>query len=132
MKNDTNIYDIDGNLIRKAGDTHKFTLEEVEKMVDDLTEKVKNNPDKEIYRVYLNNAQKWLFNMYNNMDKDELVKRLSVLQNAINDAKTEQNEAEQQKLQEINEAVEQLKQEYEEKPIVMDEYVPFEEIKTEE
>lgn len=132
MKNDTNIYDIDGNLIRKAGDTHKFTLEEVEKMVDDLTEKVKNNPDKEIYRVYLNNAQKWLFNMYNNMDKDELVKRLSVLQNAINDAKTEQNEAEQQKLQEINDAVEQLKQEYEEKPIVMDEYVPFEEVKTEE
>lgn len=132
MKNDTNIYDIDGNLIRKAGDTHKFTLEEVEKMVDDLTEKVKNNPDKEIYRVYLNNAQKWLFNMYNNMNKDELVKRLSVLQNAINDAKTEQNEAEQQKLQEINEAVEQLKQEYEEKPIVMDEYVPFEEVKTEE
>lgn len=132
MKNDTNIYDIDGNLIRKAGDTHKFTLEEVEKMVDDLTEKVKNNPDKEIYRVYLNNAQKWLFNMYNNMDKDELFKRLSVLQNAINNAKTEQNEAEQQKLQEINEAVEQLKQEYEEKPIVMDEYVPFEEVKTEE
>lgn len=132
MKNDTNIYDIDGNLIRKAGDTHKFTLGEVEKMVDDLTEKVKNNPDKEIYRVYLNNAQKWLFNMYNNMDKDELFKRLSVLQNAINDAKTEQNEAEQQKLQEINEAVEQLKQEYEEKPIVMDEYVPFEEVKTEE
>lgn len=132
MKNDTNIYDIDGNLIRKAGDTHKFTLEEVEKMVDDLTEKVKNNPDKEIYRVYLNNAQKWLFNMYNNMDKDELFKRLSVLQNAINDAKTEQNETEQQKLQEINEAVEQLKQEYEEKPIVMDEYVPFEEVKTEE
>lgn len=132
MKNDTNIYDIDGNLIRKAGDTHKFTLEEVEKMVDDLTEKVKNNPDKEIYRVYLNNAQKWLFNMYNNMDKDELFKRLSVLQNAINDAKTEQNETEQQKLQEINDAVEQLKQEYEEKPIVMDEYVPFEEVKTEE
>lgn len=132
MKNDTNIYDIDGNLIRKAGDTHKFTLEEVEKMVDDLTEKVKNNPDKEIYRVYLNNAQKWLFNMYNNMNKDELVKRLSVLQNAINDAKTEQNEAEQQKLQEINDAVEQLKQECEEKPIVMDEYIPFEEVKTEE
>lgn len=39
MKVDSNIYDIDGNLIRKAGDTHKFTVEEVEKLVDDLTKK---------------------------------------------------------------------------------------------
>lgn len=45
MKNETNIYDIDGNIIRKAGDNHKFTLSEVEKLVDDLTEKVRQNPD---------------------------------------------------------------------------------------
>lgn len=40
MNNYTNIYDIDGNIIRKAGDNHRFTIEEVEKLVDDLTAKV--------------------------------------------------------------------------------------------
>jgi hypothetical protein len=40
MNNYTNIYDIDGNIIRKADDNHRFTIEEVEKLVDDLTAKV--------------------------------------------------------------------------------------------
>lgn len=60
MKNNSNIYDIDGNIIRKAGDNHKFTIEEVEKLVDDLTEKVKQNPDNDVYKVYLNNANRYL------------------------------------------------------------------------
>lgn len=28
MKNNSNIYDIDGELIRSSGDTHKFTVDE--------------------------------------------------------------------------------------------------------
>lgn len=122
MKNYTNIYDIDGNLIRKAGDDHKFTIEEVEKMVDDLTEKVKNNPENKVYKVYLNNAQKWLYNMYNNMSREDLMKRMSILQDSINDAKTAVNEAEKEQLDELNKAVNELKEAY-------DEYVDFEEIK---
>lgn len=149
MNNYTNIYDIDGNIIRKAGDNHKFTIDEVEKMVDDLTEKVKNNPDNDVYKVYLNNAHKWLFNMYNNMNKEDLMKRLDLVKDSINDAKTAAAEAESDKLAEINESIEQLKREYESdmdtevessvsepvetledpKPTVMDEYVDYEEVK---
>ena len=143
MKNETNIYDIDGNIIRKAGDNHRFTIEEVEKLVDDLSEKVKQNPDNEVYKVYLDNAHKWLMYMYNNMSKEDIAKRISALQNNIQDAKNELNEAEQKQLEEINKAMEQLKAEYDadqpdstpilenERPeTVMDEYVePIEEIK---
>lgn len=112
MNNYTNIYDIDGNIIRKAGDNHKFTLEEVEKLVDDLTEKVRQNPDNQVYKVYLNNAQKWLFNMYNNMSTEDLKKRISILQDSIQDAKDNANNAEKQQLDAISEAMEQLKAEY--------------------
>ena len=41
---ESNIYDIDGELIRR-GDQGKFTLEETEELVDKLTKKVQENPD---------------------------------------------------------------------------------------
>ena len=144
MNNYTNIYDVDGNIIRKAGDNHKFTLEEVEKLVDDLTQKVQENPDNQVYRVYLNNAHKWLYNMYNNMSKEDIAKRLSLIQNNIQEAKNELNDAEKQQLDAISEAMEQLKTEYDkndelggeldkevERPVAEstpEEYVEFEEI----
>lgn len=144
MKNETNIYDVDGNIIRKAGDNHKFTIEEVEKLVDDLTKKVQDNPDNQVYKVYLNNAHKWLYNMYNNMSTKEIQERISALQNNIQEAKDDINEAEKQQLDAISEAMEQLKAEYDkenggaldtevERPVAepapMDEYVEFEEVK---
>ena len=116
MNNYTNIYDVDGNIIRKAGDNHKFTLEEVEKLVDDLTEKVRQNPDNQVYKVYLNNAQKWLFNMYNNMSTEDLKKRISLLQNTIQDAKDNANELEQKNLEEVNKIMDEFKAQYDEKP----------------
>ena len=103
MNNYTNIYDIDGNIIRKAGDNHRFTIEEVEKLVDDLTAKVQQNPDNQVYKVYLNNAHKWLYNMYNNMSVEELTKRISTIQDAIQAAKDNATEQEQQNLEELNE-----------------------------
>lgn len=143
MNNYTNIYDIDGNIIRKAGDNHKFTIEEVEKLVDELTEKVQKNPDNQVYKVYLNNAHKWLYNMYNSMSTEDIKARISALQNNIQDAKNDLNEAEKQQLDAISEAMEQLKAEYDaDQPdtpeiledvrpeTIMDEYVePIEEIK---
>lgn len=148
MNNYTNIYDIDGNIIRKAGDNHRFTIEEVEKLVDDLTAKVQQNPDNQVYRVYLNNAHKWLYNMYNNMSVEELTKRISTIQDAIQAAKDNATELEQKNLEELNEAMDEFAEQYnadqpdstpvletdpdgsESRPeIVMDEYVePIEEI----
>lgn len=148
MNNYTNIYDIDGNIIRKAGDNHRFTIEEVEKLVDDLTAKVQQNPDNQVYRVYLNNAHKWLYNMYNNMSVEELTKRISTIQDAIQAAKDNATELEQRNLEDINEAMDKFAEQYnadqpdstpvletdpdgsESRPeTVMDEYVePIEEI----
>ena len=116
MNNYTNIYDIDGNIIRKACYNHRFTLEEVEKLVDDLTEKVRQNPDNQVYKVYLNNAQKWLFKLYNEMKPEDLMKRMSFLQNSVDEAKNAANEAEQAQLEEINKAIEELKNEYDNLP----------------
>ena len=141
MKNETNIYDIDGNIIRKAGDNHKFTLSEVEKLVDDLTEKVRQNPDNQVYKVYLNNAQRWLYNMYNNMSTEDLKSRLTILQDTIKNNAAEEAERERKNLDELNRTIDEFKEQYDnkpdttpvlesnDKPVVMDEYVePIEEI----
>lgn len=147
MSKFSNLYDIDGNIINKSPQ-HTFTLEETEQLVDDLTKKVQENPDNEVYKVYLANAQKWLYKLYNEMDREELMKRMNFITDSIQNAKNEVNEAEQKEIDEINKAVEELKKEYDrlegegtvldseveqpvavDTPVVMDEYVePVEEI----
>ena len=107
-----NIYDIDGNIIRKAGEG-RFTIEETEALVDELTKKVQENPDNEVYKVYLNNAQKWLMHLYDGMSRQDLMNRMSILQNSIQDAKDDATEDEQEMLEKVNEAMETLKKEYE-------------------
>ena len=130
MNKFSNIYDKDGNLIRKVnektGTLDKYTLEEVEQLVDELTQKVKDNPENLEYKTQLNNTQAFLFNMYNNMSKEDLMKRMTVLQNSIEKAKSDVTDKDQAVLKQINEEMDKLKQEYE------DEYVPFEEIKDDE
>ena len=137
MSKFSNLYDIDGNIINKAPQ-HNFTLEETEQLVDDLTKKVQENPDNEVYKVYLANAQKWLYKLYNEMSREDLMKRMNFITDSLQNAKDEVNEAEQAKIEEINKAVEELKDEYEK--VVMepdsnesDEYVePIEEINEDE
>lgn len=126
MSKFSNLYDIDGNIINKAPQ-HTYTLEETEKLVDDLTKKVQENPDNEVYKVYLANAQKWLYKLYNEMSREDLMKRLNLVKDSVQEAKDEINEAKQKELDEINKAVEELKKEY--NKVTMDEYVePIEEI----
>lgn len=108
---ESNIYDIDGELIRR-GDQGAFTLEETEELVDKLTKKVQENPDNQVYKVYLNNAQKWLFKLYNEMKPEDVMKRMTFLQNSVDEAKTAASEAEQKQLEEINNAIENLKKAY--------------------
>lgn len=125
-----NLYDIDGNLISKAP-LEKKTLSEVEQLVDDLAKKVEENPDNEVYKVYLNNANAWLFSMYNNMTPEERIMRINSLQDSIKAAKDKANEAEKEKLDKVGEALEQLKESYEEPSSdEMDEYVQYEELPT--
>ena len=147
MSKFSNLYDIDGNIINKSPQ-HTFTLEETEQLVDDLSKKVQENPDNEVYKVYLANAQKWLYKLYNEMDREELMKRMNFITDSVQNAKNEVNEAEQKEIDEINKAVEELKKEYDrlegegtvldneveqpvavDTPVVMEEYVePIEEV----
>ena len=147
MSKFSNLYDIDGNIINESPQ-HTFTLEETEQLVDDLSKKVQENPDNEVYKVYLANAQKWLYKLYNEMSREELMKRMNFVTDSIQNAKDEVNEAEQKEIDEINKAVEELKKEYDrlegegtvldneveqpvavDTPVVMEEYVePIEEI----
>lgn len=106
-----NLYDYEGNLIEKAPLKRK-TLPEVEELVDQLTKKVQENPENEMYKVYLNNAQKVLFSLYNSMSKEDLMSRMSVLQSSIENAKKEANDAEKEVLDKANEALDELKEEY--------------------
>lgn len=123
MNKFSNIYDIDGELIRR-GDQGPFTLEETEELVDKLTKKVQENPDNEVYKVYLNNAQKWLFKLYNEMSKEDLMKRMTFLTDTVTEAKSKASEAEQKQIEEINKAVEELKKEYDKlEPIKMEEVI---------
>lgn len=128
-----NIYDKDGNLVRKVneqtGMLDNYTLEEVEELVDELTKKVQENPENIEYKTQLNNTQAFLFNMYNHMSKEDLSKRLSVLQNAIDSAKDKANETDKVALDHANEQLETLKNAYETpESAEQDEYVDFEEV----
>lgn len=128
MNKFSNLYDIDGNIINKSPQ-HKYTLEEVEELVDNLTKKVQENPENEVYKVYLNNAQKWLMHMYDNMSREDLMKRMSLVKDSVQKAKDEASEAEQKQIEEINQIMEDFKKQYDNDEIVMDEYVePIEEI----
>lgn len=115
MSKFSNLYDIDGNIINESPQ-HTYTLEETEKLVDDLTKKVEENPDNEVYKVYLNNAQKWLMKLYNEMSREDLMKRMSFITNQLDEAKDKASEVEQKQLDEIAKAMEKLKKEYDNIP----------------
>lgn len=128
MSKFSNIYDIDGNIIHKSGDG-PYTVEQTEKLVDDLTKKVQENPDNKIYKIYLNNAESWLYSLYNKMSRKELMDRMSFIQESINNAKEEATNIEKTQLNDINNAINELKTYYEnESKDINDEYVDFEEV----
>ncbi len=111
MSKFSNLYDIDGNIINKSPQ-HRFTLDETEALVDKLAKQVEENPDNEVYKVYLSNAQKWLFKLYNEMSREDLMKRLDLIKNSVDEAKNNATEAEQEVLEQINKAAEELKMAY--------------------
>ena len=73
-----NLYDKDGNLLKKAPLTD-YTIEETEKLVDDLTEQYKNDPENKDLKLRLDNAAQWLYGLYlryGNPHEKELVERI--------------------------------------------------------
>ena len=119
MKNNSNIYDIDGEILRESGNTEELSLEEAQKRLDsyqkklnELAEKEPNSQKLSVYNTYIKNLQSYIFNYY--LLHPELMQQFS---------KTTQDESQK--------AMEDLKKdvEAEEKETVMDEYTEFEEIK---
>lgn len=109
MKNDTNIYDIDGEILRKAGDNEKMTLEEAENRIKKYKEKLEeldeNDPKAAIYTDYIKNLNGYIIQLYSTTNKQDFIdkinkisqeeqvkKALEDLENDIeNDGKTEGN-----------------------------------------
>ena len=109
MKNNSNIYDIDGKLIRAAGDNHQFSMEEVEQMIDYYAAKVQESPENQAYKAYLNNLYRWLNHMYSKMTKEQIIDRLNTLSKSINVAKSAESEQEAEYLDEVNNVINQFK-----------------------
>lgn len=124
MTNNTNIYDIDGNIIRAAGDTHELTPDEAKAKVEEYQNKLKQLADNEedtvkagVYKTYIVNLQRYILNYY--MAHPEAIPRTSVTE------------------EQIKRAMEDLKAEVikdESGPVSdeMDEYVDFQEVKDEQ
>lgn len=116
-----NLYDIDGNLIRKAP-LKDFTIEETEKLVDDLTQKVKDNPDKAIYKLYLNNTVEYLYYLYNRYGNPHEKDLIDVIKNAANKDISEEEVA-----RALNEVNKELQKTYN-TDTLEDEYVQYSEV----
>lgn len=115
MKNNSNIYDIDGKLIRDIEDTDNISVENAEQLMNEYQDKLKQLSENEkdsfktgVYKTYIQNLQRYILNYYIE-HPEEAQKRIS----------TETQ---------IQKAMEELKSDVE-KETVMDEYVDFEEVK---
>ncbi len=125
MTTNSNTYDIDGELLRSAGDTSDLTIDEAQKRIEqyqkklnELSEKEPNNPKLSIYNTYIKNLQSYIFNQY--ILHPELMPKVEQttqeqIQKAMEDLKAEV---------EAEEAKETVSDE-------TDEYVDFEEVKDE-
>lgn len=86
MKTETNIYDINGEIIRQAGDNHEFTVSEAQerlqhyrKLLD--AEKLAEEPDKkkiDTYNIYINNLANYVAYKMTQLSGDELADLIGV------------------------------------------------------
>lgn len=105
MNNKSNIYDIDGDLIRAIDDTHKFTIEEVQEKIEKYKKKAEEldekDPKLQTYTTYIRNLQSYLFTLYSTMKPEEL------------NAEIERQKAQKDVNEQIEQAINELKKEIE-------------------
>lgn len=135
MNNVTNIYDIDGELIRTAGDNHKMTIDEAkeqlkkyEEKVKELTETDPSNSKIVIYNNYIKNLASYILTLYTKqsatINMPEQSSMTDQIKKAMDDLRDE-FEKEEVKSQD------DMMVEREESSTNMDEYAEFEEVPTE-
>ena len=88
-----NIYDIYGELVSRAP-LENFDIEKTEKLVDDLTQKVKDYPDRTMYKLYLDNAVNYLYYLYNTYGNPHEEQLKEIIKNAANKDISEEEVAE--------------------------------------
>lgn len=87
MNNNSNIYDIDGELIRHIDDTHKWTVEEVKNKIEYYRTKLQDlaEDDKKavIYATYMRNLSNYLFILYSQMPAEQLNAEINAAKKVI-------------------------------------------------
>ena len=135
MNNVTNIYDIDGELIRTAGDNHEMTIDEAkeqlkkyEEKVKELTETDPSNSKIVIYNNYIKNLASYILTLYTKqsatINMPEQSSMTDQIKKAMDDLRDE-FEKEEVKSQD------DMMVEREESSTNMDEYAEFEEVPAE-
>ena len=106
MKNNSNIYDIDGEILRESGNTEELTLEEAQKRIEsyqkklnELAEKEPNSQKLSVYNTYIKNLQSYIFNYYllhpelmkwaNKTTQDEIQKAMDDLKKDVEEEEKE-------------------------------------------
>lgn len=105
MKNNSNIYDIDGELIRAAGDNHKMTIKEAQEKIENYRQKLEKLDEKDpkavIYATYMRNLNQYILTKYATMKPEEL------------EAELNRQKAEKDTKEQVEKAINELKKELE-------------------
>lgn len=108
MTNNTNIYDIDGEIIREAGDNHQWTIEEAKEKMEYYRKKLlevgEDSPNAVKYATYMRNLSQYIMTMYAKMTPEELNAELEWLEQKNKKISTEEQ---------IKKAIEDLKKDLE-------------------
>lgn len=129
MTNNSNIYDIDGEIIRKADDNHQWSIEEVKNKIEYYRNKLKDlaEDDKKaiIYTTYMRNLSNYLLVLYSKMTPEQLNSEIELAKSSTTDEqiKKAMEELQSETSEELQKDVEI--DENESKETVMDEYVDF-------
>lgn len=135
MNNVTNIYDIDGELIRTAGDNHEMTIDEAkeqlkkyEEKVKELTETDPNNSKIVIYNNYIKNLASYILTLYAKQSAAINIPEQSSMTDQIKKAMDDlRDEFEKEEVK----SQDDMMVEREESSTNMDEYTEFEEVPAE-
>lgn len=146
MKNNSNIYDIDGKLIRAAGNNSQMTVKEAQEKIEYYRKKLEevgeNDKKAPIYATYMRNLTSYILQQYSRMTKQELQEEIDKqnvdkstkeqIEKAIKELKDEVEGGDAETVSGddesgvddtvVEQAVEQPS------PTIMDEYVQFEEL----
>jgi hypothetical protein len=116
MKNNSNIYDIDGELIRAISDTHEMTIEEAQERAEYYRKKLEeigdSDPKAVVYSTYIRNLSMYIFNLYSKHPEllTEALQKQKTTNEQIKEAIDDPDHSKAKALKEAAERSEKLKE----------------------